>query len=406
LQSNTRGHDRTQGGVVTVLWVDAVAGVAGDMLLGALVDAGADPERVRDGLAGLGVAGLDVAFEEVHRGGLRSTHASVAAHDDTAHRTWRDVRELLGAAALPERARERALAVFERLARAEGRVHGVPADAVHFHEVGALDAIADVCGVALALEELGVDRLVCSPLPVPRGWVAADHGRLPLPAPAVLELLRGAPLHGVEVDVELVTPTGAALVAALAERFGPLPAMRLERVGYGAGARDLAWGPNVVRVLAGASVREGAAPRVSLVEANLDDLSPELVPDAAAAAFAAGALDVWTTGVVMKKSRPGIVLSALARPAQEHEVARAILRSTSSLGVRMTSCRRWELDRDWRTVRVGDEDVRVKVGRLDGERPVLAPEHDDCARVAANTGRTVASVWAEALTTAERGGGA
>ena len=389
---------------MTVLWVDAVAGVAGDMLLGALVDAGADADRVRAGLAGLDVPGLEVAFDETHRGGLRGIHARVTAPDQTRHRPWRDVRALLEAADLPERARGRALAVFERLAGAEGRVHGVPAETVHFHEVGALDAIADVCGVALALEDLGVERLVCSPLPMPRGWVVADHGRLPLPAPAVLELVKGAPVYGVDVEVELVTPTGAALVSALAEGFGPLPPMRLERVGYGAGTRDFAWGPNVVRVLAGAPVEDGAAPRVSLVEANLDDLSPELVPDAAEAAFAAGALDVWTTPVIMKKSRPGIVLSALARPAQEDEVARAILRSTSSLGVRMTSYRRHELARDWRTVRVDDEDVRVKVGRLEGERPVLAPEHDDCARVAARTGRTVASVWAEALTTAERGG--
>jgi uncharacterized protein (TIGR00299 family) protein len=386
-----------------ILYVDCVAGVAGDMLLGALVDAGADADRVRAGLDGLGLAGLRVEFEEVERGGLRGTRAHVLARPEDGHRRWRDVRELLERAELPERARRRALDAFARLARAEGRIHGVPAEEVHFHEVGALDAIADVCGVMLALEELGVESVACSPLPAPRGWVDAAHGPLPLPAPAVLELLRGAPLHGVELAVELVTPTGAALVASLAEGFGPLPPMRLERVGYGAGKRDLAGLPNVVRVLAGAPLREGAAPRVSLVETNLDDLSPELVPDAAEAAFRAGALDVWTTPVVMKKGRPGLVLSALARPSHEEDVARAMLRSTSSFGVRTTSLRRWELERDWTTVRVGEEDVRVKVGRLEGERPVLAPEHDDCARVAARTGRTVASVWAEALTAAQRG---
>jgi uncharacterized protein (TIGR00299 family) protein len=389
---------------MSLLYVDCVAGVAGDMLLGALVDAGADPERLRSGLRALGVEGLDLEFEPAERGGLRATRARVCAPPEHAHRTWRDVRALLERADLADRARARAHAAFERLARAEGRIHGMEPEEVHFHEVGALDAIADVCGVALALEQLGVERVVCSPLPAPRGWVDAEHGRLPLPAPAVLELLRGAPLHGVALDVELVTPTGAALVSSLAEGFGPLPPMRLERVGYGAGARELTSLPNVVRVLVGAPVPEGATPRVSLVETNIDDLSPELVPDAAEAAFRAGALDVWTTPVLMKKSRPGIVLSALARPAQEKDVARAILRSTSALGVRMTEYRRWELPREWTTVRVGEEDVRVKVGRLDGERPVLAPEHDDCARVATRTGRTVASVWAEALHAAERGG--
>jgi uncharacterized protein (TIGR00299 family) protein len=389
---------------VTLLYVDCVAGVAGDMLLGALVDAGAGPARVREGLRGLRVDGLDVAFEPAERAGLRATRARVSAPPERVHRTWRDVRALLGRAELPERARARAHAAFGRLAAAEGRIHGVAPEDVHFHEVGALDAIADVCGVALALEDLGVERVACSPLPAPRGWIDAEHGRLPLPAPAVLELLRGAPLHGVALDVELVTPTGAALVASLAEAFGPLPPMRLERVGYGAGSRELASLPNVVRVLVGDPLPEGGTPRVSLVETNLDDLSPELVPDAAEAAFRAGALDVWTTPVLMKKSRPGIVLSALARPAQEEEVARAILRSTSALGVRMTDYRRWELPREWTTVRVGEEDVRVKVGRLDGERPVLAPEHDDCARAAARTGRTVASVWAEALHAAERRG--
>jgi uncharacterized protein (TIGR00299 family) protein len=389
--------------VSRLLYVDCVAGVAGDMLLGALVHAGADVEELRAGLTRLGVPGLELTVERAQRHGLAATRARVAAAPELDHRTWRDVRELVDAAALPERARARAQEAFRRLAEAEARVHDTDPELVEFHEVGAADSIGDVCGVALALESLGIGRVACSPLPAPRGWVEAAHGPLPLPAPAVLELLVGAPLHGVPLDVELVTPTGAALVAACAEEFGPMPPMRLERVGYGAGSRDLAALPNVVRVLVGEPVPEGLAPRVSLIETNLDDLSPELVPDAARAAFDAGALDVWTTSAVMKKGRPGLVLSALARPEREDDVARAVLRTTSALGVRMVTFRRHELERDWRTVRVGGEDVRVKVGRLDGEELNLAPEHDDCARVAARTGRTVASVWAEALTAAEGG---
>ena len=268
---------------------------------------------------------------------------------------------------------------------------------------GAVDAIGEVCGVALALEQLGVDRVVCSPLPVGRGFADAEHGRLPLPAPATVALLEGAPLYGTELDVELVTPTGAALVAALADAFGPLPALVLDAVGYGAGTRDLAAQPNVVRVMLGTA---GGAPRrrVALVEATLDDLLPELAPDAAAACFAAGALDVWTTPAQMKAGRPGFVLSALARPADEHAVVAAMLRETSTLGVRIAQLDRVELERESRTVAVAGEPVRVKVGRLDGEVVNLAPEHADCARAARRTGTPVKTVWAQALAAAQEDG--
>ena len=289
--------------------------------------------------------------------------------------------------------------MFAALAAAEGRVHGVPADAVHFHEVGGLDAIADVCGIALALEELEIDELVCSSLPVAGGLVDAAHGRLPLPAPATVELLRGARLHGVDGDVELVTPTGAAVVAALASGFGPLPAIALDAVGYGAGARDTAARPNVVRVLIGRRVAAAAGGRdeAVLIETNLDDLSPELVPDAAERCFAAGALDVWVVPVQMKKGRPGIVFSALARPADEEAVVRAILRETSALGVRVSGAHRWELERSWQTVDVDGEPVRIKLGTLDGRRVNAAPEHDDCLALARRTGRPLKDVYAAAL---------
>ncbi|MCA1656299.1 MAG: LarC family nickel insertion protein, partial [Actinobacteria bacterium] len=272
------------------------------------------------------------------------------------------------------------------------------AEDVHFHEVGALDAIGDICGIALALEELGVDELACSSLPSPGGFVDCAHGRLPLPAPATLELLQGAAIHGVELDAELVTPTGAAVVAALATEFGPLPAMRLESVGYGAGARTLPDRPNLVRVLIGA--RAGPREDAVLIETNLDDLLPELVPDAVERCFAAGALDVWVVPAQMKKGRPGIVFSALARPRDEAAVARAILGETSALGVRVTAARRWELTRSWTTVTVAGETIRVKRGSLDGRTVNLAPEHDDCRAAARRLGRPVKEVWAAALAAA------
>ena len=389
-----------------LLYVDAVGGVAGDMLLGALLDAGAALEDVRAGLRGLGVDGLDVVAEPVQRHGLRATAVRVVASEQHTQRDWAAIRGLLERAGLPARARARAHETFRRLAHPEAAVHGVAPDEVHFHEVGAVDALADVCGVALALEALGVDRAACSPLPAGRGLVSAQHGVLPLPAPATLELLRGVPLYGVDLDVELVTPTGAALVTALADgAFGPLPPMVLERVGHGAGARELPDRPNVVRALVGAATT--AAPNggdrrpAVLVECTLDDLSGELVADGAAACLDAGALDAWVAPVQMRKGRPGVVLTAVARPEHEAAVAEAMLRHTSTLGVRIAPVRRWELDREWHTVSLDGERVAVKVGRLRGELVNLAPEHDDVAWAAAALGRPAKTVWAQAWAAAQ-----
>jgi uncharacterized protein (TIGR00299 family) protein len=389
--------------VSRVLYLDCVAGVAGDMLLGALLDAGADPQVIRAGLAGLGVEGLELRTERVSRHAIIATHATIHAAPGQPQRDWRSIRTLIDVAGLPERARERSQAAFERLARAEARIHDVDPEHVHFHEVGAVDAIGEVCGVALALEDLRVERVVCSPLPVGRGFVEAAHGRLPLPAPATLSLLEGAPLYGVEVETELVTPTGAALVAALAAGYGPLPRLTLETAGYGAGTRDRAELPNVVRAILGAEAGPPSRP-VSLIEANLDDLLPELAPDAAAACFAAGALDVWTAPAQMKHGRPGFVLSALARPGDEPAVAAAMLRETSTLGVRIARLDRIELERESRTVEVAGEPVRVKVGRLDGKVVNLAPEHADCERAARISGAAVKTVWAQALAAAHAEG--
>jgi hypothetical protein len=385
--------------VSRVLYLDCVAGIAGDMLLGALLDAGADPEAIRPGLGGLGVAGLELRTERVSRHAMSATHATIYAAPGQPRRDWRSIRALIDAAGLPERARDRAQEAFRRLAHAEARIHAVDPEQVHFHEVGAVDAIGEVCGVALALEDLRIDRVVCSPLPVGRGFVEAAHGRLPLPAPATLALLEGAPLYGVESETELVTPTGAALVAALAAGYGPLPRLTLEAVGYGAGTRDGAEVPNVVRAIVGAETGPAARP-VSLIETNLDDLLPELAPDAAAACVAAGALDVWTAPAQMKHGRPGFVLSALARPGDEQAVASAMLRETSTLGVRIARLDRIELERESRTVKVAGEPVRVKVGRLDGQVVNLAPEHADCERAARRSGEPVKTVWAQALAAA------
>jgi pyridinium-3,5-bisthiocarboxylic acid mononucleotide nickel chelatase len=381
--------------VTRTAYLDCVGGLAGDMLLAALLDAGADLETLRSVPSALGIEGVRVEVERVERQGIGALHVRIDAPDEDEHRDYAHIRELVAAADLSEHVRARSLEAFRRLAEVEGGIHGVPPEDVHFHELGSLDALVDVCGAFVLLDELGIERVVSSPLPFARGFVTAAHGVLPLPAPATLGLLEGAALVGVETEAELVTPTGAAIAAIVVEEWGQLPPLTLDRVGYGAGTRDLPDRPNVVRVVLGTAARRTT--QVVVLETNLDDLSPELVPDAIDRCFASGALDVWTVPAHMKKGRPGFVLAALARPDAEGEIARVLLEETSALGVRVSRLERYELDREERVVELEGGTVRVKVGILDGRVVNVAPEHDDCAAVAKATGRSVKSVWAEAL---------
>jgi pyridinium-3,5-bisthiocarboxylic acid mononucleotide nickel chelatase len=387
--------------VTRVAYLDCVGGLAGDMLLAALLDAGAHTAVLERVPEQLGLDGVAVLIEPVERHGVMALHVDVRAPTDPGYRDWRTISALLADASLDETVRTRSRAVLERLAEAEATIHGVSVQDVHFHELGAVDTLVDVCGTVALLANLGVERVVCSPLPVSRGLVKAAHGVLPLPAPATLELLRGAPLEGVETKRELVTPTGAALAATLADDWGTLPSLTIDRIGYGAGTADPPDRPNIVRVLLGEGAEDTSTGQVSLLETNLDDLVPELVPDAVERCFAAGALDVWTAPAHMKKGRPGIIFAALARPADERAVAAVILEETSALGVRVASLRRYELDREERAVPVAGGTVRVKVGRLDGRVVNLAPEHDDCADLARRLGKPVKAIWAAALAAAQ-----
>ena len=378
-----------------VAYLDCVAGLAGDMLLAALLDAGAELDSLRDVPRALGIEGIEIDVERVERQGIGALHLRIDAPDSENHRHYSDIRDLVARAELPDRARARSLDAFRRLAEVEGGIHGVPPEEVHFHELGSLDTLVDICGVFVLLDELGVERVASSPLPFARGFVVAAHGVLPLPAPAALGLLEGAELVGVDTEAELVTPTGAAIAATAVDSWGALPPLTLERVGYGAGTKELADRPNVVRVVLG---RESKRPApVVVLETNLDDLSPELVPDAIERCFEAGALDVWTVPVQMKKGRPGFVLAALARPEAQAAIARTLLEETSALGVRVSRLERYELDREERLVEVAGGSVRIKVGLLDGRVVNVAPEHDDCVSVAKASRRSVKSIWAEAL---------
>jgi len=386
--------------VSRVVYLDCVGGLAGDMLLAALLDAGAELDTLRSVPAALGIDGVEIGVERVERQGIGALHLAIDAPHDHDHRHYAEIRNLVARADLPESARTRSLEAFARLAEVEGGIHGVPPDDVHFHELGSLDTLVDVCGAFVLLDELGVERVVCSPLPFARGFVSAAHGVLPLPAPATLGLLRGASLVGVDTEAELVTPTGAAIVATVADVWGALPPLTLEAVGYGAGTKDFEDRPNVVRVVLGAEA-ERPTGRVVLLETNLDDFQPELVPDTVERCFDAGALDVWTVPVQMKKGRPGFVLSVLARPEKQGVLARVLLDETSALGVRVSRLERYELEREERSVDLAGGSVRIKVGLLDGRVVNLAPEHDDCAALARSTGRSVKSVWAEALARAQ-----
>ncbi len=377
----------------TVVYIDSIGGVAGDMLLAALLDAGASEDALRELPERLGLTGVDIELERVQRHAISALHIDViegpGGHE---HRSWRSIQQQVAAADLDEAVRSTSLGVLERLANAEAQVHGIEPDDVHFHEIGAVDTLIDVVGVVTLLAAIGPSRIVCSPLPMGHGTVRAAHGVLPLPAPATAELLVGVPVYGVALSGETVTPTGAALVATLADEFGSLPAMTLRRVGYGAGTADFAARANLVRVMVGTGVEAAASPagaaagEAVLLETNLDDLNPELIPDAAEACFAAGALDVWSAPAMMKKGRPGVVFSTLVRPEAQEAVASAMLRNTSALGVRVVTLRRYELEREHRTVVVDGDAVRVKLGRLHGEIVNVAPEHDDCAAVARSRG--------------------
>ncbi len=379
-------------------YLDCIGGIAGDMVLAALVDAGAPQERLTGLPAALGLPEVLVEVTRTSRQGVAAALVEVvdAGPRPDHARSVTELRDAIEASSISARAKERSLAALRRLAEAEAEVHHVRSDDLRLHELGSVDTLIDLCGAFVLLEALSIERVVCSPLPYARSLIDTGHGILPSPGPAVLALLGGAAFVGVETDAELVTPTGAAIAAVACDAWGPFPPMTLERVGYGAGTRELPDRPNVVRIVVGEGA-SGAHTDVVLLEAGLDDLLPELVPDAVDRCFAAGAIDVWTTPVQMKKGRPGIVVSALARPESEAAVARALLEHTSTLGVRVADLRRYELEREHRDVTVAGHTIRVKLGLLDGRVVNVAPEHDDCARVAAETGRPVKQVWAEAL---------
>ena len=385
-----------------LLYFDCVAGISGDMALGALIDAGADLEPIRKVLEQLPLEPFELDVEAVETGGIGATKVNVQTSTDGLIRTYANIRSLLDMAEMPLDAKAMAQRIFRRLAEAEAMVHRRDLDQVTFHEVGAVDSIVDIVGTALALASLNVDRVFASAVPTGMGMVKTEHGLLPIPAPAVLELLRGAPMYSRNVSVELVTPTGAAILASLVEGFGELPNMRIEHVGYGAGSARLDF-PNVVRVVVGEAERDtvSAADEAPIgtelvLETNVDDLNPELYSYVLERLFAAGAQDAWLTPIVMKKGRPAVTVSVLVSPSRQEAVRQVLFREAGTLGVRTSTVEKQTLERDWVEVATQYGSVRVKIGRLEGSPVTVAPEFEDCVKVAREAGVPARDVYEEA----------
>jgi uncharacterized protein (TIGR00299 family) protein len=383
-------------------WFHCLAGASGDMMLGALVDAGVPLTVIQEAVDALGVERVEVTADTVTRHGLGAVKVNVRVTRSTVVRTWPHVRQLLDAAPLALPVRARALAVFERLALAEATVHRTSPDLVHFHEIGGLDAFADIVGTAAGLHHLGLDAVSASPVATGMGMTRGEHGLIPVPTPAVLELLKGAPVYSGGVPFELCTPTGAALLAGTVTEWGDMPEMVVTAVGSGAGDRDLDEVPNILRLVVGDAVASRGGGDVGVVlEANVDDLDPRLWPGVIQALLDNGASDAWLTPIHMKKGRPAVTVSVLTPPAHADALRRVLFRETSTIGLREREVAKRSLERSVETVTLPDgSPIRVKIARLDGEVVNAVPEFDDVATVAAKQDRPVKTVLAEATAAA------
>ena len=377
-------------------YFDCVSGISGDMVLGALLDVGLPLEGLVHELGKLRLDRWSISPETVVWAGIRATFAGGSAEEGHHHRHNSDIVRLIEESDIPQTARSMALRVFCRLGEAESRVHGVPLSQVHFHEVGATDSIVDIVGCCLALEALGIEEVRGSPLPWTRGTVKVSHGVMPLPAPATVELMRGWPVEPLDIEAELVTPTGAAIVTALASGAG-MPAMSVEAVGYGAGRRELEGRPNVLRAVIGETSADLETDTVMEIECNLDDMNPEWLPQVMDRVMASGALDVFLSPLTMKKGRPGFKMSALCLEDRLTAVTDAVLRNTTSLGVRYRRLERFKLRRQSRAVPTPWGPVEVKLGFLGSEQVNAAPEYEDCRRVSDEFGVPLKEVYAAAL---------
>jgi uncharacterized protein (TIGR00299 family) protein len=392
---------------VRVAHFDCFSGISGDMTLAALFDAGVPAAPVLAGIASLELP-VKIDVQKVRKGGFAATQVTVEAPHEHKHRHLPDVEKILSRGSLTDRQRQLAMKVFRRLGEAEAAAHGLPLEKVHFHEVGALDSIADIAGSAIALDLLGAERFTSGPVPTGVGTIQCAHGMMPIPAPGTAELLRGVPLRPTNIQAELTTPTGAAILTSVVAEYVDAPAMTVERIGHGAGRRDLAEQPNLLRLFVGEAQAAGVAgaesDQVWVLETNLDDLPAEAIGYCYDLLFAAGALDVWTTSIAMKKSRPGVMLSVIAPAVAIGAVEEVLFRETHTFGIRRHLAQRHKLKREAVTVQTPWGPVQGKLGWLEGKPPIFTPEYEDCARIACANGLALQDVYAQVMQFYRQGG--
>ncbi|MFL7813909.1 MAG: nickel pincer cofactor biosynthesis protein LarC [Anaerolineales bacterium] len=381
-----------------VLYFDLIAGASGDMVLGALIDAGVSADQLRAELAGLKLDEFDLQVKKVTKNGFQATKVDVAVGEQPPERHLAQILEIITESDLPTSVKERSTAIFRRIAEVESAIHNTSPDQIHLHELGGTDTIVDVTGVLLALDILEISRVFSSSVPLGKGFIEGAHGQIPLPAPATARLLEGIPVVGMDLEAELVTPTGAALLAALVEKFGPVPEMSLENIGYGAGSRDLVI-PNLLRVLIG-SLQEETEERpqqLVILECNLDDLNPEIYPYVMETLFQNGALDVSLIPVHMKKNRPGVQIQVLAEPFQAAKMREILFKETSTLGIRQLPAARYALSRKSITIKTPFGEIRLKIASGPEGEINISPEYEDCQRAAREYGIPLKQVYQDAL---------
>src|SRR5882757_10039203 len=383
-------------------YFDCFSGISGDMTLGALLDAGVPLEHLRGELQAVSLPGWELTSEKVWKNGMAATYAKVRAEDTQRHRSLTTILDIIEKSSLPHNVKDHSAAIFRKLGEAEAAVHDVPLEKIHFHEVGAVDAIVDIVGACVGFNALGIDSFACSALNVGGGTANMAHGVLPVPAPATARLLLGKPTYSNGVQKELVTPTGAAIVSTLCSSFGPQPPMSVTSIGYGAGTADLEGQPNVLRLMVGESAEKRAAAEsetIRVLEANLDDMNPQIYGYFLEKALAAGALDVFATPVQMKKNRPGTLVTVLCKPEDEAMFHEMLFAATTTLGVRGHTAARRVLARQGETVHTGFGEVRIKVARLNGQIRQASPEFEDCRKLAEAKGVPLQRVMDEAMRT-------
>ncbi len=377
-----------------IAYFDCFSGISGDMVLGALVDLGVPVETLAAEMKKIPLENWSMESRRERRGAIEGVRVMISAQDQP-HRTYSDIKTMLEGSALDARVKEKSLAVFQRLAEAEGKVHGISPEDVHFHEVGAVDSILDIFGAVFCLAYLGIEKVFASPLPMGRGFVKTLHGTIPLPAPATSALLAGVPVYGVPVERELVTPTGAALLAVLAESFGSFPSMRVLSTGYGVGAHPASDPPNLLRLFLGEISPDPLVRDLLMIETNIDDMNPEFYDHIMEKLFASGALDVSLAPVQMKKNRPGVLLRVLAAPILEQVISNILFTESTTLGIRSHGVKRIEIPREEAFIMTSFGQCRVKRVRLPDGGVRLIPEYEECRRIAGETGVPIPDVYRE-----------